>query len=232
MYRPKNIRMDIRREHGVEVSYAMAHRAKEDAMQRINGSHETAFSELPKYCADLIQANPGTTAIVKCKTEDGDVQRFHCMFVSYPASGFGFSHCRPVLGLDGTHLKSKYRGVLVTATATDANGSLFPLTYGIVDAENDDNWLWFATVLHDVISQYSPSYLAPGVLSFVSNRQKGLLEAIDVKFPGSPHQDGYSGGKIRSHDLSPTRFKLSRPGSDTENCPIHRTRVVFGHNLS
>ena len=58
----------------MEISYAMAHRAKEDAMQRINGSHETAFSKLPKYSADLIQANPSTTAIVECKTEDGDVQ--------------------------------------------------------------------------------------------------------------------------------------------------------------
>ena len=47
----------------------------------------------------------------------------------------------PVLGLDGTHLKSKFQGILLCATGIDANGSLFPLAYAIVDTEKDDNWL-------------------------------------------------------------------------------------------
>jgi hypothetical protein len=59
---------------------------------------------------------------------------------------------------------------------------------GIVDAENDDNWLWFITTLrNDVISQHAPAYLAPGVLTFISDRQKGLLEGIASIFPNSAH---------------------------------------------
>jgi hypothetical protein len=64
-YRPKDIRQDIRREHGVIVMYQMAYRAKEQAIAKINGSHEAAFSELPTYCADLIRTNLGTTAIIR-----------------------------------------------------------------------------------------------------------------------------------------------------------------------
>ena len=52
--------------------------------------------------------------------------KFNRMFISFGASEKGFQFCRPILGLDGTHLKSKYQGILLTATAVDAPGSLFP----------------------------------------------------------------------------------------------------------
>ena len=51
----------------------------------------------------------------------------------------GFSHCRPVLGLDGTHLKTRYQGILLAATGMDALGKLFPVAFAMVDAENNDN---------------------------------------------------------------------------------------------
>jgi zinc finger SWIM domain-containing protein 3 len=35
---------------------------------------------------------------------------------------------------------SKYQGILLSATSVDARGSLFPIAYAIVDAENDVNW--------------------------------------------------------------------------------------------
>ena len=109
------------------------------------------------------------------------------MFVCYAASAIGFGYCPPVLGLDGTHLKTKYRGILLAATATDANRSLFPLASAVVDAENDDNWFWFIQLLHRAIEQHAPQFLIPRALSFVSDRQKGLLEGVERVFPNSPH---------------------------------------------
>ena len=61
------------------------------------------------------------------------------LFICYTASANGFGHCRPVLGFDGAHLKGKYLGILLSATATDANRFLFPLAHAIVTVENDDN---------------------------------------------------------------------------------------------
>src|SRR5579859_4937544 len=109
------------------------------------------------------------------------------MFLSYTTSGMGFSYCRPVLGLDGGHLKLKYKRMLLSATSLDANGSLFPLAYAVVDAENDHNWAWFVELLRPTIQHHVPAYLAHGKLMFVSDRQKGLLEAVQCIFPGSPH---------------------------------------------
>ena len=79
------------------------------------------------------------------------------------------------------------RGVLLAATAGDANGSLFPLAYAVVDAENDNNWDWFNQLLRSVIEQHAPAFLVPQSLAFVSDRQKGLLESVERHFPDSPH---------------------------------------------
>ena len=78
-------------------------------------------------------------------------------------------------------------GVLLAATAKDANDSLFPLAYAVVDAENDNNWLWFNQHLRSVIMQHAPAFLIPQGLTFVSDRQKGLLESIELMFPESSH---------------------------------------------
>ena len=61
------------------------------------------------------------------------------------------------------------------------------LAHAVVNAEDDENWLWFAIHLYNVIHMHAPAYLAPRFLSFISDPQKGLLEAVGSLFPGSPH---------------------------------------------
>jgi MULE transposase domain/SWIM zinc finger len=64
---------------------------------------------------------------------------------------------------------------------------LFPLAYAVVDAENNDNWLWFLQMVRRVIEGHTPDFLHPKKLTFLSDRQKGLLEAVENVFPDSPH---------------------------------------------
>lgn len=54
---------------------------------------------------------------------------------------------RKVVIIDGTHLKGKYSGCLLTASAQDGNSQIFPIAFGIVDSENDEAWTWFFTKL-------------------------------------------------------------------------------------
>ena len=105
-YRPTDIVKDMQTQFGVQVDYFKAWRAKEDALLEINGTHEAAYSLLPKYCSDLEQANLGSILSLE-HTEDNKFKR---IFVSFGASRQGFTHCRPLFSLDGTHLKSKYQG--------------------------------------------------------------------------------------------------------------------------
>jgi hypothetical protein len=187
-YRPVDIILDVKRELGVDITYSKALRAREAAFELNNGTHEDAYKNLPQYCQDLEAVDPKTKAVVE-RTADN---KFHRMFLCHGACAVGFVYCRPLLGLDGTHLKSKYKGILLAATATDANGQLFPLAYAIVSIENDDNWLWFLRLLHEIIETNAPDLVVEREeqadrLVFLSDRQKGLIEGVERVFPHSPH---------------------------------------------
>jgi len=108
------------------------------------------------------------------------------MFISFTASALRFTYCRPVLGLDGTHLKHRYQclniyslirilGTPLAAAVIDANGQLF-LTHVVVDVENDDNWLWFLKLLLTIVQFHAHQFLIDKALVLLSDRQKDLLE--------------------------------------------------------
>lgn len=111
-YRPIDIRADVKRELGIEITPSNALRARDTAMRIINGTHEAGYRDLPDYCNKIEQTNPGSIAIVS-KTPDS---RFDRLLLCYGASASGFASCRPLLGLDGSHLKNKYKGVCLTLT--------------------------------------------------------------------------------------------------------------------
>lgn len=57
-----------------------------------------------------------------------------------PIEGF-ICACHFLIGIDDTHLKSKYLGTVLCATTIDGEGALFPLAFAIVDAKNNKNWM-------------------------------------------------------------------------------------------
>lgn len=103
---PSDITNDMITDYGSQVLYHKAWRGKERALVQINGTHEDAYSLLPKYCELLGEANPGSTISL----DRTDQNKFKRVIISFGASGQGLEHCRPLIGLDGTHLKSKYQG--------------------------------------------------------------------------------------------------------------------------
>ncbi|KAL6139326.1 hypothetical protein ACLB2K_064603 [Fragaria x ananassa] len=101
------------------------------------------------------------------------------------ASIYGFLNaCRPLLGLDRTHLKSKYLGTLLLATGFDGDGSLFPVAFGVVDEESDENWMWFLSELHNLLELNSENMPR---LTILSDRQKGIVDGVEVNFPTAFH---------------------------------------------
>jgi MuDR family transposase len=114
-YRPVDIVKDIQRELGVKIGYSTAYKAKERANELNHGTHESAYQALPKYCQNILTSNPNSTALLEKTPED----QFKRIFISYGASAAGFVYCRPLLGLDGTHLKSKFLGTSCFATLAD-----------------------------------------------------------------------------------------------------------------
>ncbi|CAL5400789.1 unnamed protein product [Camellia sinensis] len=180
--KPKEILEEIHRVHGITLSYKQAWRGKERIMAAMRGSFEEGYRLLPQYCEQVKRTNPGSIASVYGNPTDNCFQR---LFISFQASIYGFLNgCRPLLGLDRTFLKSKYLGTLLLATGFDGDGSLFPLAFGVVDEENNDNWMWFLSELHNLLEVNTENMPR---LTILSDRQKGIVDGVEANFPTAFH---------------------------------------------
>ena len=75
--------------------------------------------------------------------------------------------CKPLVGLDGCHLKGKFGGHILSATAKDENDNIFLIALGVVEQENKDSWVWFLQTFVDDIGRLNELNLV-----FISDRQK------------------------------------------------------------
>lgn len=181
-YKPKDILHDIYKQYGISIPYKQAWRARERGLQAIYGSFEKGFFLLPAYCEQIKRTNPGSIAELFTTGADN---RFQRLFVCLYASIYGFLNgCLPIISLGAINLKSKYLGTLLSATSYDADGGFFPLAFGVVDVENDESWMWFLSELYkslEVNTDRVPQ------LTFLSNGQKGIIDAVKRKFLCSYH---------------------------------------------
>lgn len=180
--KPKEILEEIHRVHGIALTYKQAWRGKERLMAAVRGSFEEDYRLLPQYCEQIRRTNPGSIAQVYGNPDDNSFQR---LFVSLHASIYGFLNaCRPLLGLDRVPLKSKYLGTLLFATGFDGEGALFPLAFGVVDEENDDNWMWFLSEIRVLLENYA-EYMPR--LTILSDRRQGIVDGVEANFPTAFH---------------------------------------------
>lgn len=124
----------------VNISYWKVWRSREVALEYAQGSSGASYKLLPEYLQRLVVANPGTITEMETKFQAGFGYRFKYMFLALAASVNGFKHMRNVIIIDGTHLRGKYGGCLLTASAQDSNYQVFPLAIAILDSENDKAW--------------------------------------------------------------------------------------------
>ena len=68
-----------------------------------------------------------------------------------------FTHCRPVICVDGTFLTGKYRGQILIAIGQDGNNQVVPLAFAFVESENIDSWTWFFRQLKIAVVKDKPN---------------------------------------------------------------------------
>ncbi|XP_022154925.1 uncharacterized protein LOC111022071 [Momordica charantia] len=160
IYKIKHIKEDVRKEYGVNISYDKAHRARELAYTIVRGRPKDSYMHLHAYGEAIKIENPGT--IFHLETEGS--LNFKYLFMALGASIRGFqSITRRVIMVDGTHLKGKFKGVLLIGVAVDGNNQIYPLAFAIVDNESDASWKWFIKNLKDMIGDQQE-------LVFISDR--------------------------------------------------------------
>ncbi|XP_019239836.1 PREDICTED: protein FAR1-RELATED SEQUENCE 4-like [Nicotiana attenuata] len=133
-------------------------------------------SKLPSYLYNLEKTYPGS--VVKLKKTDDDC--FLYVFVAICASISCWEYCSPVEVVDGTFLKSAYRGIMLTASTMDAAGTILPLSYAVVDSENDTSWKWF-------FEQFKLAYGERPNMCVVSDQNESILKATSIVYPSMPY---------------------------------------------
>ncbi|XP_062100818.1 protein FAR1-RELATED SEQUENCE 5-like [Humulus lupulus] len=176
VHTPHDMINDMLDDFGVSMGYQKAWRAREKALELARGNQDDSYQKLPIYLHMLKVSNPGT--ITHLVTDNTD--HFKYMYLAFANSIKGWKHCRPVIVIDGTYLKTSFGGTLFTASTMDANNNIFPLAFGIGDSENDSSWLWFFTKLKETYGEREG-------MAIISDRHKSIENAIDHVYPKAFH---------------------------------------------
>ena len=151
--------------------------AKIIAKKMLVGDASEEYSRVWDYAEAIRRFNPGSTAIVKCIGIDTPPPLFQRMYICLPACKEGFvAGCRPIICVDGAHLKGQFPGVLLTAVGKDGNNNIFPVAWAVVEIENVETWTWFLNLLIEDLKSVSSSssWVQAGCedFTFMSDRQK------------------------------------------------------------
>ncbi|KAK8557994.1 hypothetical protein V6N13_050344 [Hibiscus sabdariffa] len=85
------------------------------------------------YLGELRLTNPGTTTI--CKLDD---MVFEIVYICMQACKDGFkAGCRPIICLDGCHVKGYHKGHLLHVIGIDANNPLYLIAFAVVERRVD-----------------------------------------------------------------------------------------------
>ncbi|CAH9071397.1 unnamed protein product [Cuscuta epithymum] len=177
----------IQRQLRAEVSLAMCYRARVKAKAKITGDIKEQYRRLRDYAETVIKFNPGS--VVKIKTELREVEEevgggeegvhrvprelpmLQYMYMRFTAQKQGyFSGIRPLICLDGCHLKTSMGGQLLCAVARDGNENMFPIAIAYVDSEDKASWTWFLEVMFEDFGRPEETDWV-----FMSDKQKVLF---------------------------------------------------------
>ncbi|XP_049370795.1 uncharacterized protein LOC125835740 [Solanum verrucosum] len=162
-YTPNDIRDDVRLDLGIAINYMLAWRAKEKALESIMGQPVASYGKLPGYLYTLDKTYPGSHIRMKKTLEN----EFLYVFIALHAFIKGFDHCRSIVVVDASHLKSAYTGAFVSTITLDG-------------AENDVAWTWF-------FEQFKEAYGERENMCVVSDRHNSIIKAVSTVYNNIQH---------------------------------------------
>ncbi|XP_070050966.1 uncharacterized protein [Nicotiana tomentosiformis] len=142
--------------HGLDIGYHKAWRAIQRASALIRGTPEENY--------ELLSSN-----------------LFLYMFYAYGSSIAGWNHCRPVIAVDATFLKSKYRGVLMISVSKDENNQIFPLAFGIAETENNNSYEWHQSIAHGIAKVYPECHHGICIYHLEQNLKRRKVKSEVIK---------------------------------------------------
>ena len=136
----KAIMNNVRVRFKYNISYGMAWRAKQRALEDRFGSFFDSYDSVVRLLHTLRARNPGTYVDIQhfLHPDYPPVRVLHRVLFTFGVCVQAFSHCRPVICVDGTFLTGKYKGQILTAIGQDGNNQIVPLAFAFVEGENTE----------------------------------------------------------------------------------------------
>jgi len=180
---PKDVIKAAANVEGYAATYDQSFRAIRSIISRKLQQDELGFQLIIPYLQKFMQLNPGST--VRYEMDGNNISH---IFVCPGIMKTTMKNVRPVMSLDAAHLKSKWKGILYTASVMTASNNVYPVAIAITHGnENESGWNWFLGLLDnaiDVLKMDHPrSEVRYKYFTFISDRQKGLIGALNSVFP-------------------------------------------------
>ncbi|XP_010473749.1 PREDICTED: uncharacterized protein LOC104753156 [Camelina sativa] len=139
---------------------------------------------MEKWKISATRANQGSVVEIDTVKNDAGQDVFKRFYVCFDVLRKTWKKsCRPLIGVDGCFLKAKIKGQLLVALGRDADNGIYPMAWSVVQVENKDNWSWFVNRLKiDLDLGDGDGYI------MVSDRQKGLIKAVELQLPQIEHR--------------------------------------------
>jgi hypothetical protein len=131
------------------VSYGKAWRAKHHTLALLWGDWKEAYAKVPRLLHAIAHFNLGTGCYIDTCGQwlPNKTGRYYLVlkyvFWCFTQCVAGFTHCRPIISVDGTFLTGKYKGALMVVIGMTVETQLLPLAFALVEGENNESWKWF-----------------------------------------------------------------------------------------
>lgn len=170
---------------GFAATYQQAYRAVAVTKSLEFTTNERSFKLVLPYLEKFNEINPNSVTLAE---KDEATNRLQRLFVCPGIMDLSLKHVRPIMSLDAAHLKSIWRGTLYVASVKSACNEIYPVAVAIMEQnENLEGWRWFLAnlkrALPTLILPHPRKEVTKKYFTFMSDRQKGLLEALAQVFP-------------------------------------------------
>ncbi|KAF6166328.1 hypothetical protein GIB67_015874 [Kingdonia uniflora] len=142
----------------------------------MRGSFEHAYQLLTNYFAEVRLVDPDF--VFDIQTTSSKDKRFTRCFGPPQKT---YKLLRPVVMIDKTFLKGRYRGTLLTTITMDPSNHIFPLAFSIIDSETTESWTYFLEIFGANFHGYDTRF----VVIYVRNPR--IINVVPKVFPFAIH---------------------------------------------
>ncbi|KAF6160008.1 hypothetical protein GIB67_033092 [Kingdonia uniflora] len=145
----------------------------------MRGSFEHAYQLLTSYFAKVRLVDPNF--VFDIQTTSCKDKRFTRSFWCFGPPKKTYKLQRPVVIIDKTFLKGRYRGTLLTAIAIDPSNHIFLLAFSITDTETTKSWTYFLEMFGSNFHGNDTRFV------IISDRNPEIINVVPKVFPFAIH---------------------------------------------